>query len=126
MQECEFLALLKAIDQVRNAVHSDRSTPVVDNTNGFSNIIDLLTVPLLKWVDSAVITAPLAGATIQTYTLTYSSHVYGLHLATGEANVYILTWTSGGVSRTRRFPFGSAGFVAMLDKDIPLTSGYKP
>jgi hypothetical protein len=76
------------------------------------------------WTFAAEASAPLAGATLvsQTVTAGKSGFIYGAFLETQEANDFLIMWTSGGAAKQKRITFSSAGAIEFVDPS-PLNEG---
>jgi len=76
------------------------------------------------WVYAAEVTAPGAGDTLVSKTVSAgkSGYIYGFFLTAGEANDFRINWTSGGSSYSKRITFGSAGTIESI-ASIPMNEG---
>jgi hypothetical protein len=63
-------------------------------------------------------TAPAAGAVLATHTVAkgVSGFIFGFSISVGEANVFLLNWTSGGAAKSKRIVFGAQGSVEEVDQ----------
>ena len=70
-----------------------------------------------EWVHAAEQTAPVAGTTLVTKSVTAgkTGYVYGFFISAQEANDFLLNWTSGGAARSKRLVFGSDGSTECVD-----------
>jgi len=83
-----------------------------------------------SWIYGNVVTAPATNTTLLSKTVSSGKkgYIYGLFISSDEANVFIITWTSGGVTMQVRIPFGGGGavlsvFQAPLNQGLPADSG---
>ena len=77
-----------------------------------------------SWVHAAEVVAPLIGATLVTKAVTAgkSGYIYGFFISAGEANNFLLNWTSGGIARSKRLVFGAGGSMEAIDQ-VPINEG---
>ncbi|MEM1710635.1 MAG: hypothetical protein QW820_07070 [Sulfolobales archaeon] len=83
-----------------------------------------------SWVHAAEVTAPAAGTALVSKTVSagMSGYIYGFFISVGEANEFLINWTSGGASYSVRIPFGGKGALhyidfAPLNEGLPADSG---
>src|SRR3990170_2980066 len=71
----------------------------------------------VAWVHGAEQVAPAAGTALVTRAVSagVSGYIYGFLISAQEANNFLLNWTSGGVARSIRIPFGGAGSTEGVD-----------
>lgn len=64
-----------------------------------------------QWYEGTEATAPLANATLVTRTVSANKIglIYGFMINVTEANDFLISWTSGGVAKSKRITFGSQG-----------------
>lgn len=76
------------------------------------------------WVHGSEVTAPSAGTALVSRTVTSGKvgYIYGFFIMAGEANDFRINWTSGGIARSIRIPFGGRGAVHYADF-VPLNEG---
>jgi hypothetical protein len=76
------------------------------------------------WVHAAEQVAPGAATALVTKAVTAgkSGYIYGLFIATQEANDFLLNWTSGGVVYHKRITFGASGALEVEDP-LPMNEG---
>jgi hypothetical protein len=77
-----------------------------------------------SWTFAAEQVAPGAGAALVTQVVTAgkSGYVYGFFISTQEANDFLLSWTSGGIAKSKRIVFAGSGAYEVID-NIALNSG---
>jgi hypothetical protein len=77
-----------------------------------------------SWIHAVEVVAPLAGATLVTKAVTaaMSGYIYGFFISSGEANNFLINWTSGGVAKSKRIVFSALGSVEAIDT-VPLNEG---
>ena len=77
-----------------------------------------------SWIHAAEVVAPLIGATLVTKAVSAgkSGYIYGFFISAGEANNFLLNWTSGGVAYSKRIVFSALGSVEAIDT-VPLNEG---
>jgi hypothetical protein len=70
------------------------------------------------WVHAVEVTAPLAGATLvsQTVSPLKLGYFYGFYIEAQEANDFLINWTSGGVAKSIRISFSSKGAIQDVDQ----------
>ena len=70
-----------------------------------------------SWSHAAAQVAPGAGTALVTQAVGAGRHgyIYGFFISVGEANDFLLNWTSGGVARSKRIIFGSMGTTECVD-----------
>ena len=76
------------------------------------------------WVHAAEVVAPLIGSTLVTKAVGVgkSGYIYGFFISSGEANNFLINWTSGGVAKSKRIVFSALGSVEAIDT-VPLNEG---
>jgi len=77
-----------------------------------------------SWVHAAEVVAPLIGATLITKAVGVgkSGYIYGFFISAGEANNFLVNWTSGGVAKSKRIVFSGLGSIEAVDQ-VPLNEG---
>jgi hypothetical protein len=78
----------------------------------------------VSWVHAVEVVAPLIGATLVTKAVGAgkSGYIYGFFISAGEANNFLINWTSGGVAKSKRIVFSALGSVEAIDT-VPLNEG---
>jgi len=83
-----------------------------------------------SWIYGNIVTAPSANSPLLSITVSANKkgYIYGLFISSDEANVFIVTWTSGGATKQIRIPFGGGGavmtvFPTPLNQGLPADSG---
>lgn len=73
------------------------------------------------WIDGGEVTAPPANTTLVSQTVPTGSlgWIYGFFISAGEANDFLIKWTSGGTENKIRIVFGGAGSLQVVSP-IPL------
>ncbi len=76
------------------------------------------------WVHGAEVTAPAAGTALVSKTVGTgkTGYIYGFFISAGEANDFMINWTSGATAYSIRIPFGGKGSLHFADF-IPLNEG---
>ena len=76
------------------------------------------------WTHAAEVVAPLAGAVLVTQAVGagVSGYIYGFFISCGEANDFLLNWTSGGNPYSKRIVFGGAGVIQAVE-GVPMNEG---
>lgn len=69
------------------------------------------------WIDGEEITAPAANTTLVSKTVSAGKvgYIYGFMITAGEKNDFIISWISGGATKSRRIVFGAAGSLQYTD-----------
>jgi hypothetical protein len=69
------------------------------------------------WIHGGEIVAPVAGTALVSWTVPAGKvgYVYGFFISTGEGNDFRISWTSGGVARSRHIVFPSRGSLQYVD-----------
>jgi len=77
-----------------------------------------------SWVHAAEVVAPLIGAILITKAVGVgkSGYIYGFFISAGEANNFLINWTSGGVAKSKRIVFSALGSIEAIDQ-VPLNEG---
>jgi len=76
------------------------------------------------WVHGSEVTAPATNTALVSKTVSSgkSGYIYGFFITAGEANDFLISWTSGGATYSRRIVFGGKGSLQYVDI-IPLNEG---
>ncbi len=76
------------------------------------------------WVHGTEVTAPATGTTLVSKTVSAgkSGYIYGFYISVGEANDFLISWTSGGTAYSIRIVFASRGSLHFVDL-VPLNEG---
>ena len=76
------------------------------------------------WIHAVESVAPGAGTALVTKAVTAgkSGYIYGFFISAGEANNFLLNWTSGGVAKSKRIVFSGLGSIEAIDQ-VPLNEG---
>ena len=76
------------------------------------------------WVHAAEVTAPAAGATLVSKTVSTgkSGYIYGFLITASEPNHFKINWTSGATAYSIRIVLSNAGSVESVDV-VPLNEG---
>lgn len=76
------------------------------------------------WVHAAEVTAPAAGTALVSKTVSTGKvgYIYGFFISAGEANDFLINWTSGGAAYSVRIPFSGKGALQYIDF-TPLNEG---
>ena len=69
------------------------------------------------WVHAAEQVAPGAGTALVTQAVSAgkSGYIYGFFISCQEANNFLINWTSGGVTYSKRIVFGASGTTEAVD-----------
>lgn len=107
MNRCELDELMKGIARLERAIYSSEQTNAQRTK---------------RWYVGSVVTAPGAGGAI--FTL-YKAKIllYGIELACDEANTFLVTWVSNGVTYQKRYPTPSAGTMILVSDFSALNEG---
>lgn len=83
-----------------------------------------------EWVHGTEQTAPSANTDLVSKTVSTgkSGYIYGFFISAGEANDFLIKWTSGGSAYQIRIPFGGTGVLeavskAALNEGLPADAG---
>ena len=83
----------------------------------------------VSWVHSAEVSAPAASTSLVSKSVTSgkSGYIYGFYITAGEANDFLIKWTSGGSSYQIRVIFGGSGALqvvspAAINEGLPADS----
>jgi len=76
------------------------------------------------WIHAAEVTAPAAGTALVSKTVTSGKigYIYGFFISTGEANDFMINWTSGETAHSIRVVFPGAGSLMYVDI-VPINEG---
>jgi len=75
------------------------------------------------WIDGTEVTAPTANTKLVSKVVGGNEgYIYGFYLAVDEANDFLISWVSGGVSKTLKVKIMGAGSLEVID-NIPLNEG---
>jgi len=77
-----------------------------------------------EWIHASEVTAPAAATNLVSKTVGAgkSGYIYGFLITTGEANDFLINWTSGGTAYSIRVTFTSSGTTEAID-NVPLNEG---
>jgi hypothetical protein len=70
-----------------------------------------------SWVHAVESVAPGAGTALVTKAVGAgkTGYIYGFFISSGEANNFLINWTSGGVAKSKRIVFSALGSVEAID-----------
>ncbi|MEM2475343.1 MAG: hypothetical protein QW407_05405 [Thermofilaceae archaeon] len=76
------------------------------------------------WIHGAEVTAPGAGTALVSKTVSTGKvgYIYGFYISAGEANDFMINWTSGGSAYSIRIVFPSKGSLQYVDS-VPINEG---
>jgi hypothetical protein len=76
------------------------------------------------WVHGDEVTAPAAGTALVSKTVSTgkTGYIYGFFISAGEANDFKINFTTGGVAKSIRIPFGGRGALHYIDF-VPMNEG---
>jgi hypothetical protein len=69
------------------------------------------------WVHAREVVAPAAGTALVSWTVPTGKvgYIYGFFISAGEGNDFMINWTSGGATYSRRIIFPSKGTLHFVD-----------
>ncbi|MEM4976177.1 MAG: hypothetical protein QXT64_02510 [Desulfurococcaceae archaeon] len=76
------------------------------------------------WIHGAEVTAPAAGTALVSKTVSAgkSGYIYGFFISAGEANDFMINWTSGGAAYSIRIVLPGKGTLQYVDF-VPINEG---